>query len=86
MNIETMRVKYDDRATKCLDTERMCWVDCGRDDRIYLYATRIYYVVGKPAFEVVGKICFADVYDSLFRYFIIPKSFSQDIRKERRVI
>lgn len=55
LNIETLRVKYDDRASKCLDTERMCWVDCGRDDRIYLFATRVYYVVGKPAFEVIGE-------------------------------
>ena len=55
LNIESLRVKYDDHATKCLDSERMCWVDCGRDDRIYLYATRVYYLVGKPAFEVIGK-------------------------------
>ena len=54
MNVETVKVKYDDQGSKSLDTEKMCWADCGKEDRIYIYALRVYYVVGKPAFEVVG--------------------------------
>lgn len=54
LSIETVKVKYEDRAAKCLNSEKMSWVDCGRDDRVYLFAIRIYYIVGKPAFEVIG--------------------------------
>lgn len=54
LNIETLKVKYEDQSHRCLDTEKMCWADCGKEDRIYISALRVYYVVGKPAFEVVG--------------------------------
>ncbi|XP_060595194.1 uncharacterized protein LOC132749465 [Ruditapes philippinarum] len=54
LNVETVKVKYDDQGSKCLDTEKMCWADCGKEDRIYIYAIRLYYVAGKPAFETLG--------------------------------
>lgn len=54
LNIETIKVKYEESANKCLDTEKMCWADCGKEDRVYINAIRVFYVVGKPAFEVVG--------------------------------
>jgi hypothetical protein len=54
--VETVKVKYDDQGSKCLDTEKMCWADCGKEDRIYIYAIRLYYVAGKPAFETLGKL------------------------------
>jgi len=58
MCIENIKVKYDENAHgKTIDTERMSWADCGKDDRIYLFAVRIYYLVGKQAFEVVGRCC-----------------------------
>lgn len=58
LNVETIKIKYEDTDVKCLDTEKMCWADCGRTDRIYVYGTRIYYIIGKPTFET---LCYYDV-------------------------
>ncbi|XP_045177715.1 uncharacterized protein LOC123537860 [Mercenaria mercenaria] len=54
LNVETLKVKYEDLGNKCLNSEKMCWADCGKEDRVYIHALRVYYTVGKPAFEVIG--------------------------------
>ncbi|XP_052788089.1 uncharacterized protein LOC128222938 [Mya arenaria] len=55
LSIENVKVKYDENSLgKCMDSESMSWADCGKDDRIYMFAIRIYYIIGKPTFEVVS--------------------------------
>ena len=56
LNIETLRIKYEDTDPRCaLDTEKMCWAESGKTSRVYVSAIRVFYVIGKPVFESIGK-------------------------------
>lgn len=55
LNVETLRIKYEDTDPSCcVNTERMCWSESGRADRIFVTAIRVFYVIGKPTFETIG--------------------------------
>ena len=54
--METLSIKYEDTDPVCaLNTEKMAWLESGKTDRTYVSAFRVYYVIGKPAFEIIGK-------------------------------
>ena len=57
LNVETLKIKYEDTdPTCCVNTEKMCWVESGRSDRVFVTAIRVFYVIGKPAFEIIGMV------------------------------
>ena len=57
--METLSIKYEDTDPVCaLNTEKMAWLESGKTDRTYVSAFRVYYVIGKPAFEIIGKTKF----------------------------
>ena len=59
LNVETLRIKYEDTdPTCCVNTEKMCWLESGRSDRIFVTAIRVFYAIGKPAFETIGTYAF----------------------------
>ncbi|XP_076455446.1 uncharacterized protein LOC143290015 [Babylonia areolata] len=55
LTVETLKVKAmeTDRPDQP-DTEATLWSENGKASRLFLHATRIFYVVGQPAFETVG--------------------------------
>ncbi|KAL3870868.1 hypothetical protein ACJMK2_038900 [Sinanodonta woodiana] len=55
LNVENLKLKYDDtHPNVSLDSEAMSWVETGKSNRTFINAVRVYYVIGKPAFEDVG--------------------------------
>ncbi|XP_076436206.1 uncharacterized protein LOC143275813 [Babylonia areolata] len=58
LTIETLCLKASesDRRDK-FNSENTFWTECGKATRLFLFATRIFYVVGSPAFE---KVCYYD--------------------------
>ena len=56
LNVETLSIKYEDTdPVSCLNTEKMCWMESGKANRVYVSAIRVFYVMGKPAFEAIGN-------------------------------
>ena len=43
-----------DRTDK-LNTESTLWSESGKGNRLFIFATRIFYVVGQPGFEKLGR-------------------------------
>ena len=54
--METVPFKaVESDRTDTLNTEATIWTESGKGNRLFIFATRIFYVVGQPAFEKVGK-------------------------------
>ncbi|KAL8600840.1 hypothetical protein ACOMHN_056498 [Nucella lapillus] len=55
LSVETVHMKaMETNRTDTLDTEATFWTENGKCGRLFLYAIRIFYVVGQPAFETIG--------------------------------
>lgn len=56
LTVESVPFKVVETETlEKLDTESTLWSESGRHSRMYLFAIRIFYFVGQPAFEKIGK-------------------------------
>ncbi|KAL8563002.1 hypothetical protein ACOMHN_004694 [Nucella lapillus] len=75
LTVETLCLKAaeSDRTEK-FNTENTFWTECGKSTRLFLFATRIFYVVGTPAFE---KLCYNDEIPDVLQY---PEDFGLRIK------
>ncbi|XP_067660928.1 uncharacterized protein [Haliotis asinina] len=51
LNAETIKLLLSDSKP---NPETTCWVETGRTNRLFVFALRIFYVIGEPAFETLG--------------------------------
>ena len=56
LGVETLSFKCQETNTSDkLNTETSVWSECGNNARIFLQGLRIFYLVGQPAYETLGR-------------------------------
>lgn len=69
--METLVLKCQEASTTDkLNTEKATYTEGGGNSKLFLYGFRIFYVVGKPGLETVGKLVL------IFSFIILLRCFS----------